>query len=357
MAHSIIKGIDRMASTALNTVWHAAETAADGRLVQITARDAESTLLDMAAHVWPGDADNDVARTGGLQVVEADGARGALITTHKVTLSLTGRPLGIVGTGYQPVAFRVILTDWLLALARAGGNPETLGTFDAGANFFAAFQVADAWRVPGDDSLTLPFCNIVANHTGTGGIRCSFATFRAVCKNTATMFGRDHDSITDAAARAARAWVTIAHTANAGDRMKEAVAWVTDGRARAESERALLERLAAKLLSPAQVEQFIGDYIALPADASKQTTTNRAKAREAFIADLQAPDLGNHGLGSKGITAYGLFQGVTHFEDWTSGARDTEDAPVGTRRAFRAFLGQRETEKSAARAQIMAMAG
>jgi phage/plasmid-like protein (TIGR03299 family) len=352
MAHSIVKGIDRMASTRLDTVWHATETAADGRLVQVPATDdLEATLLTMGGIVWPTDADNDVHRTGELEVR----GEGTLVTTHKAMLSRSGRVLGVVGSGYQAVPFTAIFTDWLLALARAGGAPETLGTFDAGANFFAAFQVAPAWRVSGDDHETRPFCNVVANHTGNGGIRGSFASFRAVCKNTATMFGREHDQVEDAATKVQRAWVTIAHTANAADRMKDAVAWITDGAARAETERELLERMAAKLLSPTQVDTFVRDYIAIPDGASKQTLTNRMKSRDQFYADMQAADLGNHGIAGGEITAYGLFQAVTHFEDWTSGARNSDDAPVGTRRAFRAFLGKREAEKSTARERILAM--
>jgi len=63
MAHSIVKGIDRMASTRLDTVWHATETAADGRLVQVPASDdLEATLLTMGGIVWPTDADNEPVR-------------------------------------------------------------------------------------------------------------------------------------------------------------------------------------------------------------------------------------------------------------------------------------------------------
>ncbi len=349
MAHMIVKGIDRMASTRLDTVWHANETAKDGRLTQVVARDPEATLLDMGGIVWPIDWDNDCVGTEQVQVVST----GRIVDTHVATVSRTGRVLGIVGADYPVVEFKFILTEWLLALARSGGMPETLGTYDAGASFFAAFQVAPEWRVPGDDSDTRPFCNIVSSHNGAGGIRSSFATFRVVCKNTSTMFRADHDRM-DARKKAEHAWQTIAHSGNVHDRVKQAAAWIIDGRARAEHEQAMLERLAAKLLSPAQVQEFVDNYISIPDDASKLTIGYRTKARDKFRTDMTADDLGNHALTNKGITAYGLLQAVTHFEDWTSIARDG-DAPVGTRRAFRAFLGERETEKSAARERILAL--
>ena len=350
MAHMIVKGIDRMASTQLSTVWHAAETAADGRLTQVTAGDPEATLLAMAAIVWPTDHDNDVARTVALKTME-----NVVVTSHMATVAGSGRVLGIVGSDYTTVAFRVILTDWLLGLAAAGGQPETLGTFDAGANMFASLAVADDWRVPGDDSITRFLCNVISNHKGQGGIRASFSTRRVVCKNTDAMFAQEHDSAKAAEERARRGWVTVAHTGDAVARMADAVAWITDGKGRAESEQAMLSRMASKLVTPAGIEQFIGRYIAMPADAGKRVVANRTKAREQFITDMQAPDLGDHGLTANGITAYGLLQAVTHFEDWSSTVRATEEAPVGTRRAFRAFLGGRTDEKVAAREHILSL--
>jgi len=350
MAHMIVKGIDRMASTQLNTVWHAAETAADGRLTQVTAGDPETTLLTMAGIVWPTDHDNDVARTVGLTTTE-----GVAVTSHMATVAGSGRVLGIVGADYTTVPFRVILTDWVLGLVRAGGQPETLGTFDAGANMFACVQVADEWRVPGDDSATRFLCNVISNHKGEGGIRASFSTIRVVCKNTDAMFSNEHDTVRGAEERARRGWVSVPHKGDAVARMHDAVAWVTDGKARVEREQAMLTRMAAKLVDRAGIEQFIDRYIALPAEANKRVVSNRAKAREQFIADMQAPDLGDHGLTAKGITAYGLLQAVTHFEDWSSTVRATEDAPVGTRRAFRAFLGGRTDEKVAAREHILSL--
>jgi hypothetical protein len=350
MAHMIVKGIDRMASTQLNTVWHAAETAADGRLTQVTVTDPETTLLTMAGIVWPTDHDNDVARTVGLKTTE-----DVAVTSHMATVAGSGRVLGIVGADYTAVPFRVILTDWLLGLVRAGGKPETLGTFDAGANMFASVAVADEWRVPGDDSITRFLCNVISNHKGEGGIRASFSTVRVVCKNTDAMFAQEHNKVQAAEERARRGWVTVPHKGDAVARMADAVAWITDGKARAESEQAMLSRMASKLVSPEGVSQFIDRYIALPADANKQVVANRTKAREQFIQDMQAADLGGHGLTAKGITAYGLLQAVTHFEDWTSTVRATPDAPVGTRRAFRAFLGKRQEEKVAAREHILSL--
>lgn len=347
MAHKIERGIDRMASTSLSTVWHAAETAQDGRLTQVTAGDPETTLLTMAGIVWPADADNDVASTAPIMT-----ANGTPIDSHVATLSPSGRVLGVVGASYNAVSFRVILTDWLLGLARAGGSPETLGTFDGGRNFFASLLVAPAWRVPGDESDTRPLCNVISNHTGDGGIRCSFATFRVVCANTSAMYAQTHDTST---AKTRDAWLTVKHSGNVSERMADAVAWIIDGRARAESEQAMLERMASKLVSPAAVERFIDRYISVPAGASAQTEGRRLAAREAFRADLSAPDLGAHAMTPRGVTAYGLLQAVTHFEDWTSQTRSVDDTPVGTRRAFRAFLGEREAEKSAARSHILSL--
>lgn len=357
MAHKLVHGVDRMASTRRDTVWHATETEADGRLVIVAAGDdAEGKLLRMAGTVWPANADNDVAGTAPLYV---DSPAGPVeVPSHVATVSPTGRVLGVVGAGYNPVPFRVVLGQWLAALARKGGRPETLGTFDEGRSMFASMQVADSWRVPGDHSETRPLFNVVSNHTGEGGIRGSFATFRVVCSNTSAMYVEGHDRVTSAAERARRAWVSIAHTANARERIEDAVRWIVDGRARAESERALLDRLASKVVGRNEVARFMDQYIALPADASKRTLAIRDSQRDAFYRTMRdAGDLGDHALDGRGITAYGLLQSVTHFEDHVARAVATPDAPVAVRRAFRAFLGEREAEKATARDMIVEMAG
>lgn len=355
MAHKLVSGIDRMASSRTDTVWHRAETLADGRLTEVRATgDAEADVLSQAAVVWPTESDNDISRTIALVTSE-----GTPVTSHIATLSPSGRVLGIVTCGYEAVPFKTILTEWVLALARAGGIPETLGTFDAGRNFFASLQVAESWRIPGDSSDTRPLFNVVGNHTGEGGIRGSFASFRVVCANTSAMYQRDHDAVTDAAERASRAWVSVRHSANALERMREAVAWIIDGRSRAESERALMERLASKLISKAEVVSFTDRYISIPAGSTDRVVAGRQRERETFGGILRdSDDLGDHAWrAGNGITAYGLLQSVTRFEDWQSRTRDTDATPVATRRAFRAFLGTREAEKATARDHILELAG
>lgn len=350
MAHKLVSGIDRMASTRLDTVWHRDETLQDGRLRQIVyAEDAEATLLEMAGYVWPVDADNDIARTDRLVTVH-----GEPVETHVATISPSGRILGVVGSTYSPVAFKIILRDWVLELARAGGIPETLGTYDAGRNMFACVQVAPAWHVPGDHSETRPFCNVLGNHTGEGGIRGSFATFRPVCANTAGMLATEHDAVTDAQERAKRAWVTVRHYGDTAQRIQDAVAWIIDGRARAEREQALLARLASKLVSKDDVVRFVDQYINIPDDATARVRTGRENERATFGQVLRDQNnLGEHAWTGHGMTAYGLLQSVTNFEDWQSRTRGADDVPVATRRAFRAFLGEREPEKITARERIL----
>jgi phage/plasmid-like protein (TIGR03299 family) len=346
MAHKIVQGIDRVAATQARTIWHADETLGVS-LRDFTMTDPESTLLEMAGYVWPTDADNDVARTVGL--VTADGLP---IGTHVATVSRTGRVLGVVGSDYNPVPFKVILTDWLYALALAGAAPETLGTCDEGRNMFASVLVADEFRVPGDEHETRPYFNLVSNHTGQGGIKGSFATFRPVCFNTASMFGEQHDK---GAHKVRDAWVLVKHTRSASQSIKDAVQWIVDGRARAESERDLLARMANVTVDKVGLQGFVDRYIS-QGDTPK-AEARREGEREKFLAAMRAADLGAHALTSRGITAYGLFQAVTNFEDWRSTVRRTDDTPVATRRAFRAFMGEREPEKQTARQHILELAG
>ena len=346
MAHKIVQGIDRVAATQARTIWHADETLGVS-LRDFTLTDPESTLLEMAGYVWPVDADNDVARTVGLQTAD-----GITIPSHVATVSRTGRVLGVVGSDYNPVPFKVILTDWLYALALAGAAPETLGTCDEGRNMFASVLVADAFRVPGDEHETRPYFNLVSNHTGQGGIKGAFATFRPVCFNTASMFGEIHDK---GAHKVRDAWVLVKHTRSATRSIKEAVAWIVDGRKRAQEEQELLARMAGVTVSQANVGNFVERYISL-GDTPK-AEARRSGERDKFFAAMGAADLGAHALTRQGITAYGLFQAVTNFEDWQSTVRRTDDTPVATRRAFRAFMGEREPEKQTARQHILELAG
>jgi len=227
-----------------------------------------------------------------------------------------------------------------------------LGTFDAGSGFMGALEVCAAWRVPGDDSLTEAHCNITSAHSG-GGIRASFSGFRVICRNTTMMHNANHDATT-AADKARRAWVTIMHRKNAAERMQDAVKWIKEGRQRAETEKQMLERLASKVVSTQEVEKFISKYISTE-QATPRATAIRENQREQFRGLMRdTADLGNHSLGWRGITAYGLLQSVTRFEDEVARINATDDT-VNVRRAFRKFLGDRELEKQTAREYIEAL--
>jgi len=351
MAHKIVSGTDRIATTDKRTVWHAYETEQDGRLVEVPFQgDAETTLLQMAGHVWPIDAENDVARIVPIQTAE-----GIAAPDFQATVSASGRVLGIVSKDYEKVPFRVITTELCLALARAGGRPSTLGTFDAGRNFFSCFEVAQSWRVPGDHSDTHAFCNIIANHTGDGAIRTIFESFRDVCANTAELTARNIAAAGTADAFAA-AITSIRHTGNVQERLRMAAQWIANGEQRAMAERELLAHMAGRKLSMADVAKFIDQYIFIAPDATDRIKAGRERERESFYATARdTADLGNHALAASGITAYGLYQAVTRFEDHVTRVNQVQDVPVGTRRAFRAFLNERGAEKNMARELILEM--
>jgi len=343
----LVPGIDRIAATKVKTIWHQLETLAAGTLVAIDENlDPETAALQQSAIVFPQDADNDFARTAKLTTED-----GTPIETHMALLSPSGRVLSIVGVGHYPVPFKFIFSNWYLELARHGGKPSSLGTCDEGRFMFGSLEAAEPWYVPGDKSVTRAFFNIMASH-GDGSIKGSFCTFREVCFNTMTMFGEEHDRIKDARERIAKAAVTIHHTANAQERISDAVAWIVDGRARAESEKNFLNRLATKVVSTPEVDKFVAKYISTD-DVSPRAQAIRGNQREAFRQIMSdTDDLGEHALSAKGITAYGLMQAVTHFEDYVARVVGTEECPVNVRRAFRAFTGERDVEKVTARDYI-----
>jgi len=352
-----ITELDRIVAAETDTIWHATETKAAGTLLELPAGLPAAERVERAAELALADElDNDVAGTVPIVATMPDGGQ-ATIDTHLATVSRKGRVLGVVTKGYQILSGRTILDVWLRALARAGGLLEVLGTCDGGRQFFATFQVADAWKVPGDHSETRPHLNILSAHDGSRALLAMFAAFRVVCHNTAGMFAAEHERTTTAADRAKLAWCRVPHTLNAADRMADAVQWIIEGRARMETERDLLARLAARMISPAELEKFSADYLAIPEDVSSRTRTIREKQREEWTATLQdVDDLGNHAAGPNGVSAYGLLQAVTRFEDWKSPVR-AKDQPVATRRAFRAFGAERETEKATARDRILELVG
>jgi hypothetical protein len=364
MAHQFNEKIDRMATTSLRTIWHKVETLANGVLKHIVplvaadgsgAADHPATATELAAHVWPEAHDNDCAGTVPL-FVNTDGLQE--VDGHVATVSPSGRVLGIVKPSYKVLSFKTLFAGLYLALAKAGGRPQTLGTFDSGKRFFGTLAVCDPWRVPGDHSDTVVHFNLISGHGGEMSAKGATDVFRVQCANTSRAFDRSHSAVyEDAKLRIERAAIIIPHTTNAEDRIAEAVKWITDGRARAENEKQLLERLALKSITKAEVDAFIEKYVHIPDDASKQTVRIRSKNRADFLATLQdEEDLGEHALTSSGTTAYGLLQAVTRFEDWVAPSVGSKEH-VGQRRAFRAFLGQRQVEKTTAQDRILAMVG
>ncbi|SDF61873.1 phage/plasmid-like protein TIGR03299 [Dyadobacter soli] len=122
----------------------------------------------------------------------------------------TGKPLGVVGGGYQIVQNQDAFTFFDSIADGKGIRYETAGALGAGERIFITAKIDDH-IVVGKDDLIEQYLFLTNSHDGSGSITVAFTPVRIVCQNT---LGAAMDAVSSA--------VRIRHTASATERLAQA---------------------------------------------------------------------------------------------------------------------------------------
>jgi phage/plasmid-like protein (TIGR03299 family) len=122
----------------------------------------------------------------------------------------SGRPLGVVGSGYQVVQNRDAFTFFDSIADGKGVRYETAGALGHGERIFITAKIDDHIIV-GKDDLIEQYLFLTNSHDGSGSITVAFTPVRIVCQNTL-----------NAAMEGLSSAVRVRHTASATERLAQA---------------------------------------------------------------------------------------------------------------------------------------
>jgi phage/plasmid-like protein (TIGR03299 family) len=121
----------------------------------------------------------------------------------------TKHVFGIVGSRYEVVQNRDAFNFFDEIIGSKEAIFETAGAINDGATIFITAKLPDYIRVNGDDVIN-KYLLFTSSHDGTNPVRALFTPIRVVCNNTLSL------------ALASSNGVTIRHTANVHNKIKEA---------------------------------------------------------------------------------------------------------------------------------------
>lgn len=122
----------------------------------------------------------------------------------------TFEALGVVGARYVPVQNRDAFTLFDALVGEGEAIYHTAGVLGKGERIWLLAKLPDYIRV-NDDDIVEKFLLLTNSHDGTAAIRVKLTPIRVLCENTLTL-----------ALSGAEQEVRIRHTANAGEKLKEA---------------------------------------------------------------------------------------------------------------------------------------
>lgn len=226
--------------------------------------------------------------------------------TYRKDLNL---PFGAVGTKYTVVQNMDAFAFFDSIIESGEAIYETAGLLGGGERIFLCAKMPNYITIDGTNDVTSVYVVLTMSHDGTGAVKAMITPIRVVCANTLRM-----------AINAANNTVNIRHTASASARLSEAskVLGITNNYITECND--ILNKLAKTPIDNKFADMVIGKIFAGTVDENGKASTKSANIIEAVKNDYLT------GIGQVGIigTAYGLFNGITHYFDHTARTKDNE---------------------------------
>lgn len=226
--------------------------------------------------------------------------------THGDIMNITKETYGVVQNE--------IGWDIADAIVGEGALYESGGVLKQGAVCWVLVWLDEPVKIPGDDSVTLPFCNVSWSHDGTSAVSARATSIRVVCWNT--------QSASEMEGKRLGTDFTFRHTKNALQRIEDAKMAMKGIRANHEEFVALATELAETPITAVQRELFVSEFLPMPPEAliSDRVEKNVDTARAAIRALFDGPSIPD----AHRFTAYGLHLAGVEYLDHLRGSRSQD---------------------------------
>ena len=229
------------------------------------------------------------------EFVELNDAAG--VSDRWVTVRTdTGEVLGIVGDSYEPIQNVDAFTFFDNLIGTDEAIYETAGTLGRGERTWIMAKFPGFINVRGKDIVN-KYLLLSNCHDGSSLVQAKLTPIRAVCNNTLTGVLNDAGEI------------TIRHTANAAEDMKQALSLLESTNARYGELDAVFDRMALTNISETQLLDYVKALV--PDKEDGEDYKENQGIRDAFL------ELHESGMGadlSRG-TLWGAFNCVTEYAD------------------------------------------
>lgn len=228
------------------------------------------------------------------------------------------RSLGVVGNGYTPVQNKDAFCFFDELVNKEQAIYHTAGVLGAGERVWILAKLPTD-IVVGKVDLIENYVLIYNSHDGSSAVTALLTPTRVVCNNTLT-----------AALRGAKNKVTIRHTKNAEDRLKEAHKLLGLSNIYRTELQGALNAMASKKLTTELANGLLGSIFDTYVDGKLVTMNKRIKET---VMDIYESSVGGQDMKVCRGTVYGMYNAVTFFNDNVSKYK-TEDS-----RMFSAHFG------------------
>lgn len=239
-----------------------------------------------------------------------------------------GAFLGVVGEGYQLIQNRdaFAFCDDLLA-ASDGAKYESAGGLGNGEQIWVLARIPEADFIIDGGDQHRAYLLVATSHDRSMSYVAKLVDTRVVCNNTLNVALGEKGSA-----------FKIRHSANAKQRMEQAVAQLSEVKNAAVSIKSKMERLAEAKLTRESVETILDRLFPKPKDEKASTVRRDGNVRE--VLSLYANNDANAFPSVRG-TAYNLLNAVTEYTDHLRTARGNGSAPeqVAVARSESAMFG------------------
>lgn len=212
----------------------------------------------------------------------------------------TKTPLGVVKGRYQIVQNREVFSFFDAIVGEGKAIFETAGVLGKGERVFITAKLPGEIKVGND--VVDNYLFLTSTHDGTGAIRAAFTPTRVVCANTlAVAMGNGKN------------FVSVAHTVNAVEKLKNAHKLMDITAAQVEKVTAIFNSMAKFRVTDAQVLELIA-RIYTPTDGAegKNELSGRTKNKIQEVAEYAFGHETQQAEETKG-TLYGFVNGITGY--------------------------------------------
>jgi phage/plasmid-related protein TIGR03299 len=211
-----------------------------------------------------------------------------------------GDIMNITRDSYTPIQ-NDVGWDIVDAIVGEGALYETGITLKGGAVCCVLAWLNEPTQVPGDDSVTLPYCNVSWSHDGSGAVMARATSIRVVCWNT--------QSAAEMQGKKLGTDFTFRHTKNAMARIEDAKMAMKGIRDNHHEFMELATELANIKITAEQRELFVVNFIPMPEEAMiSDRVKNNIEAARSQVRNLfdhesipEAHNLTGYGLHLAGV--------------------------------------------------------